>query len=94
VEAASAPDQLSFEDIVGGEEPSAHRLTVQGVKLEPGETYKKGQLVKIEIVARVGAVLFEDKRDSATDDVVDTIETAKCRFVSGKVVGPALQAVE
>jgi hypothetical protein len=87
----SATAQLSFADIVGGDTPSVHRLTVQGVKLEPSETYKKGQLVKIEVTARVGAVLFEDKRDSASDEVVDTIETAKCRFVSGRVIGLDLE---
>lgn len=90
MEASAVPDQLTFDDIVGGEEPTVHRLTVSGVKLElrEDELPPKGGLVKIELTCRADAILFADKHDSATDEVVDTIQTAKCRFVSGAFKGP------
>jgi hypothetical protein len=95
VEAGSAPaePQLfsieeAYEEIVGGERPNIFKLVAQGVKFELPEGIKKGSLVKCEVVLRVGKKTDEDKIDSASGEVVDTIQTATGRFIEGKVLGP------
>ena len=87
MEAAAAP-LPGFEELVGGGTATGRTLTVQGVKLEdvPADL-KKGQLVKIEVTARVGAAGWEDKIDGKTGDPVDCTHKLKARCLQARVTG-------
>lgn len=97
MEAAQTPALPGFEELVGGVTATGKRLTVIGVKLEDvPDDLKKGQLVKIEVTARVGDLGWEDKIDSKTGDPVDCTQKYRARCLSARVIGtPAdLKSVE
>jgi hypothetical protein len=88
MEAASSPEQLNWDEIVGGRKPTGKRLTVTGVRLEDvPDDLPKGQLVTITLTARIGDKGWSDKIDSATGDPVDCTEVYKARCLQARVTG-------
>jgi hypothetical protein len=80
-----AVEQLNWDEIVGGREPTGTRLSVTGVRIEDGQKFKKGQIVEIRVIARVGDKGWSDKIDSATGEPVDCTEVYKARCQSARV---------
>jgi hypothetical protein len=74
-----------FALIVGGEAVTSHTVTLQGGKIETDRELKKGERVRIVIEGRVGEVLFADKTDSKTGDVVGCRRNALVKRESTRV---------
>lgn len=72
--------QLSFA--VGGKKPTSTALTLVGGKIEVGESFQKGQRIRLEIVAEVGEVAFVDQRDAKTGQVIGCERKHKARILS------------
>ncbi len=72
--------QLSFA--VGGKKPTSCGLRLVGGKVEIEEVFRKGQTIRLSIVAEVGEIAFVDERDSATGQVVGCQRRQKARITS------------
>jgi hypothetical protein len=66
--AVGDPGKFTFN--VGGKAPTSVSLRLAGGKVEVGDEYDKGSLVRVTYVARVGGVHFDDKVDPKTKQVV------------------------
>ena len=64
---------------VGGETPTSSEFKLQGGKIALEGQFKKGQIVRFEVTARVGEVHFVDKVDSASGEVTSTKRLHKAR---------------
>lgn len=89
MEAAGVPDPGSvatgISTNVGGVEPTASTLTIQGGEvLIPGE-YEKGQIIEAKVTLEVGFVGFRDKKDSKTGQVVDCTRVHTARLSNLRV---------
>ena len=72
--------QLTFA--VGGKKPDVSKVQLVGRSIDlPGAQMEKGREYTIQCRVRVGSVHFDDKVNSATDEVVGCTRKHKARII-------------
>jgi hypothetical protein len=80
---------LTWADLIGGEEPTAVKIRLQGGAIEvipPEGGLKKGSSHVLQVEVVVSALEIADTRDKETGDVTATVDTRKLKIRSARFI--------